>query len=148
MDLKTLMDCSDGRWTEERHSLFLNCLEASFVRRVHGLTSAGSGAAIPCRCIETNGGLRLDRYVPDSATESTEDSRRLSQTTTAAAPPPVVDSESGCASIFTGENTRKRPLALLHASQDQVVPEFENSDDGEKGSASVKRKRGAGGVGV
>ncbi|KAL0923650.1 hypothetical protein M5K25_007715 [Dendrobium thyrsiflorum] len=143
MDLKPLMDCSDGRWTEERHSLFLNWLEASFVRRMLGPTTAGGGAAVPSRCIETNGGLRLDRYVPDSATESTEDSQRPSQTT-AAPPPPVVDSESGCASILTGENTRKRPLALLHASQDQVVPEFENSEEGENGSASVKRKRGGG----
>ncbi|KAH0465316.1 hypothetical protein IEQ34_005419 [Dendrobium chrysotoxum] len=143
MDLKALMDCSDGRWTEERHSLFLNCLEASFVRRMLGLTPAGGGAAVPSGCIETNGGLRLDRYVPDSATESTEDSRRFSRTT-AAPPPPAVDSESRCASILTGENTRKRALALLDASQDQVVPEFENSEDGENGSASVKRKRGGG----
>ncbi|KAH0465498.1 hypothetical protein IEQ34_005601 [Dendrobium chrysotoxum] len=57
------------RWTEERHSFFLNWIKASFVRQM----IAGGGGAFPCRCTEMNGGLRLKRYVPDSTTESTED---------------------------------------------------------------------------
>ncbi|KAK8956824.1 hypothetical protein KSP39_PZI000788 [Platanthera zijinensis] len=55
------MDGIRGRWTEEQHSLFLNCIEASFVSQMFG------------------GGRRFGRRIPaESATESTADSRRCS----------------------------------------------------------------------
>ena len=66
----------DQGWTEERHASFLNRMEESFVRTM--LSFDGSGTP-------TRPSLRLDRYVPDSATESTSDSHQNSGRAAAAA---------------------------------------------------------------
>ncbi|XP_010035113.2 uncharacterized protein LOC104424403 [Eucalyptus grandis] len=64
-------------WRDEKHFRFLNSVEASFVRTVFGNKNAdGSGGS-------DDGGLRLDRYLPDSS-ESTQDlqSQRRKKTAT------------------------------------------------------------------
>ncbi|URE04864.1 hypothetical protein MUK42_20382 [Musa troglodytarum] len=77
MDLKEMMDGCGGPWTEERHSAFLNWVEESFVRRV--LTARGNDPG-PHLDLDVELGaygwlppplpLPLDRFLPDSATES------------------------------------------------------------------------------
>ncbi|PKA60831.1 hypothetical protein AXF42_Ash006465 [Apostasia shenzhenica] len=62
-----------GAWTEERHNMYLSWLEANFVRQLFRRRRGFVSVAIET----SNGGfgpppdLRLDRFVPDSATEST-----------------------------------------------------------------------------
>ena len=69
------MDGCGGSWTEERHSAFLNWVEESFVRRV--LAARGNDPS-PHLDLDVKLGasvwlpppLPLDRFLPDSATES------------------------------------------------------------------------------
>ena len=61
MDVKKI----GGVWTEEQHSAYLNRIEETFVRRMPRprMDDVGDGES----------GLRLDRVLPDSATESNRD---------------------------------------------------------------------------
>ncbi|XP_030443918.2 uncharacterized protein LOC115666313 [Syzygium oleosum] len=65
---------SPETWTDEKHFRFLSSVEASFVRDVFGNKNGGG---------DGGGGLRLDRYLPDSS-ESTQDlqSQRRKKSTT------------------------------------------------------------------
>ncbi|XP_021648902.2 uncharacterized protein LOC110641481 isoform X1 [Hevea brasiliensis] len=133
-----------GPWTNEKHLHFLNSMEAAFVRTM----------------LENNGRLlRLDRYLPDSA-ESTLDlksqsQRRKKHTTSAVVQTnhkkSIDNAEYAIGRYFCGDRivgptprTRvadrsdKRPRRLSSQShdpsQDQVVPQIENSA-GDKGES-------------
>lgn len=71
MDLKKKKEAAaegsgDEGWTEERHASYLNKIEERFVRT---LLAGGGGGAI----LTAPPSLRLDRYLPDSVTESNRD---------------------------------------------------------------------------
>ncbi|RWW62789.1 hypothetical protein BHE74_00030072 [Ensete ventricosum] len=77
MDLKEMVDGCGGPWTEERHSAFLNWVEESFVRRVLAARGNHPGPHLDLDLdveLGTSGWLPpplpLDRFLPDSATES------------------------------------------------------------------------------
>ncbi|KAL0913114.1 hypothetical protein M5K25_016547 [Dendrobium thyrsiflorum] len=114
MDLRAAMDGSGGRWTEERHSRFLNRIESTFVHQMLNLHSDGGNFH--------RSASRFDRRVPDRVTgfKTTENSPiRL---------PPTLAADPGHAAFVARENgsyIRKR----YDASLDQVVPEFENKSD-------------------
>ncbi|KAF2320340.1 hypothetical protein P3X46_030597 [Hevea brasiliensis] len=108
-----------GPWTNEKHLHFLNSMEAAFVRTM----------------LENNGRLlRLDRYLPDSA-ESTLDlksqSQRRKKHTTSGIVGPTPRTR-------VADRSDKRPRRLSSQShdpsQDQVVPQIENSA-GDKGES-------------
>ncbi|XP_008799551.1 uncharacterized protein LOC103714165 [Phoenix dactylifera] len=158
MDLQAMMDGGSGGrggpWTEERHSSFLNWMEESFVRRM--LAGAGFQASCSatcncrsrrCRCRH----LPLDRYLPDSATESTRDfhgPRRSSGTGRPMRSPVSVDEEeeepaSGNLAITgDGRRARKRPLPRYDASQDQVVPQLGNAEVDDSNSKNQTEAEG------
>ncbi|KAG0457215.1 hypothetical protein HPP92_022032 [Vanilla planifolia] len=127
MDLKAILDGVDGPWTEERHSLFLDCIEASFVRRVLRLDNDCDGSGSGRRIAARNGGAGNDRRVPESDTDSTGESRRRY---------PVVNPPVAGAAFC--RNTRKRSVRLCDAPQDQVVPKLERGNDGSGASSSKK----------
>lgn len=75
MDQQEMID--EEGWTEERHAAFLNWMEESFVLRMFSPNSKkatgfwSSQQCSPATCRD----LPLNRLIPDSATESTGDSR-------------------------------------------------------------------------
>ncbi|WOL10036.1 hypothetical protein Cni_G18790 [Canna indica] len=147
MDLKDMMDGTGGPWTEERHSSFLNWVEDSFVRQVLAAHCAGNGNA-DLAASSWRPPLPLDRFVPDSATESTRDrdlgrSARTRRSTTTAPAGEDVAAQSDCAGqsrrstiaaeddpeneesdVTSRPRTRKRPLFRCwdnSVAQDQVA---------------------------
>ncbi|KAG0488576.1 hypothetical protein HPP92_007387 [Vanilla planifolia] len=109
MDLKGMMDGAGGQWTDERHALYLDWIEASFVRRVLHLDSDSN---VDCRIR----GARAHPRLSESDTESTGESpRRLLELTTDNPGPHLVE-------INLREGVRKRSSSRCDASQDQIVP--------------------------
>ncbi|URE04865.1 hypothetical protein MUK42_20382 [Musa troglodytarum] len=124
MDLKEMMDGCGGPWTEERHSAFLNWVEESFVRRV--LTARGNDPG-PHLDLDVELGaygwlppplpLPLDRFLPDSATESNRNPgrparparTRRSATMAGEAEEPEEEEES----VVTSRHRKRKPQPLL-----------------------------------
>ncbi|XP_020114893.1 uncharacterized protein LOC109728778 [Ananas comosus] len=74
MDLREIADSSRRRWTDLQHASFLSCLEESFVRgSLLGFDASCHRRHRLRRCRRPP---RLDRILPDSATESTRDLSR------------------------------------------------------------------------
>ncbi|XP_008790510.1 uncharacterized protein LOC103707698 isoform X2 [Phoenix dactylifera] len=121
MDLKMMMDAGSGAgpWTEERHSSFLNWMEDSFVRRMF----AGTDLQASCSPADNCRHPPLDRYLPDSATESTRDFHGPRPRSVAGRPmrsPALVDEEEQPETRHSAvRRTRKRALPGYDASQDQ-----------------------------
>ncbi|KAF8008579.1 hypothetical protein BT93_K2294 [Corymbia citriodora subsp. variegata] len=109
-------------WTDEKHFRFLNSVEASFVRTVFGNRNANGGGGS-----DDDGGLRLDRYLPDSS-ESTEDlqSQRRKKSTTSSSssssdgvgPRPRSDGKQDRRSRKVSSQSKR------NSSHDQVVPQL------------------------
>nr|XP_010919271.1 uncharacterized protein LOC105043427 [Elaeis guineensis] len=152
MDLQAMMDDGSGDggpWTEERHSSFLNWMEESFVRRMLAGADFQASCSTACNCRRRRHHLPLDRYLPDSATESTRDFHGPRRSSGTGRPMRSVDAEkepeSGDLAATTHDRKKaKRPLPRYDASQDQVVPHFGSAevDDGN----SKKQTEGEGGV--
>ncbi|PKA54171.1 hypothetical protein AXF42_Ash000004 [Apostasia shenzhenica] len=121
MDLKSVMDGSGGRWTEERHSLFLSWIEASFVRQGLGIRPDGR------RNLARSSGSNHERYFPDIPTESTGESWSSSAPPAAAAAAAVL-SDPVPHVITARRSTRKRAILRYNTSQDQVVPDVGNNE--------------------
>ncbi|KAH0456507.1 hypothetical protein IEQ34_014414 [Dendrobium chrysotoxum] len=120
MDLRAAMDGSGGRWTEERHSRFLNRMESTFVHQMLNLHSDGRNFH--------RSASRFDRRVPDRVTgfKSTENSPIRLPPTLAADPDP---GHAASVARENGSYTRKQSLGRYDTSLDQVVPQFENKSD-------------------
>ncbi|KAF3322465.1 hypothetical protein FCM35_KLT13606 [Carex littledalei] len=132
MDQQEMID-TEG-WTEERHAAFLNWMEESFVHRMFSPKSKKatgfwpSQQCSPATCRD----LPLNRLIPDSATESTGDSRPR---------PSRLLVESGNRDLVVVASTNrsrmtKRVLSQVDASYDQVVPQLGGARD-----ISKKKKR-------
>ncbi|XP_010933853.1 uncharacterized protein [Elaeis guineensis] len=118
MDLKSMMDGPGGPWTEERHSSFLNWMEESFVRRMLAGADLQASCSAPGNCRHPP----LDRYLPDSATESTRDfhgPRRSSGTGRPGRSPALVEEEPETGHLAV-RRTRKRPRPRYDTSQEQL----------------------------
>ncbi|XP_078167737.1 uncharacterized protein LOC144562394 isoform X2 [Carex rostrata] len=119
MDQQEMID-AEG-WTEERHAAFLNWMEESFVHRMFSPNSKKATGFWPSQqcssatCLD----LPLNRLIPDSATESTGDSRpRPSR-------PRRLLVESGNRDLVVVASTNrirkiKRVLSEVDASHDQL----------------------------
>ncbi|KAK3403881.1 hypothetical protein EUGRSUZ_K00240 [Eucalyptus grandis] len=110
-------------WTDEKHFRFLNSVEASFVRTVFGNKNAdGSGGS-------DDGGLRLDRYLPDSS-ESTQDlqSQRRKKTATSSSSSSSDGMGPGSRARSDGRQDRRSrkvsSQSKKNSSHDQVVPQL------------------------
>ncbi|KAK8940428.1 hypothetical protein KSP39_PZI010335 [Platanthera zijinensis] len=103
MDPKTAMNGSGVRWTEERHSRFLDWIEAAFVRQVLSPLRSDRGFRRECTA-------RIDRQGDDDGlNESTADSWSTSPA------PAAEDLDRRHAAIAAGQKTsrlRKRKPAL------------------------------------
>ncbi|KAL2458360.1 Uncharacterized protein Adt_03024 [Abeliophyllum distichum] len=101
---------SNWHWTNEKHTDFLNSMEASFVQTM----------------FENNGHIsRLDRYIPDTS-ESTQDlgkERRRRYSTS-----DVIESNGR----KKDKKTRSLSSQSYISSQDQVVPQVKNRRDDDK----------------
>ncbi|KAJ8504762.1 hypothetical protein OPV22_005648 [Ensete ventricosum] len=121
MDLKEMVDGCGGPWTEERHSAFLNWVEESFVRRVLAARGNHPGPHLDLDVeLGTSGWLPpplpLDRFLPDSATESnrnpgrsTRPARTRRSATTAAEAEEPEEEES----VVTSRHRKRKPQPLL-----------------------------------
>ncbi|KAG1354578.1 hypothetical protein COCNU_07G006900 [Cocos nucifera] len=130
MELQAMMDASSGDggpWTEERHSSFLNWMEESFVRRMLAGADFQASSSAACNC-RGRRHLPLDRYLPDSATESTRDFHGPRQSSGTGRPMQSLVSvdeekepEYGDLAVTSHDRRKaKRHLPRDDASQDQV----------------------------
>ncbi|CAD5171623.1 unnamed protein product [Musa acuminata subsp. malaccensis] len=157
MDLEEMMDGCGGSWTEERHSAFLNWVEESFVRRV--LAARGNDPS-PHLDLDVKLGasvwlpppLPLDRFLPDSATESNRNPgrparparTRRSATTAVEAEEPEQEEEEEGESVVTSRHRKRKPQPLL--SKHKCLKDQLGSAKPDDGITSHKMKAGEAGA--